>query len=481
MTNKHIIYLAFFCLLIGLFSTMNLLELRAMEPIRALVTMEMMINGNHIYPTLTGVPYLHKPPFFNWVLETSFRLTGSFQEWAVRLPSTIAYLLTGLLMFFGLRPRLGERVAGLAAIFFLFSADLLFYGTVNGGEMDLFLPLPVFAQVIVLPLFYEKRRFLAMFVCSYALMATVFLTKHFAAFAIHALAILTLVVSDKDWRVLFRWQHFAGIGVFLAIVGVYFFTYSQQHELEPFLANLFLETTDKSHSHGLVKRLLHLVELPFIFIKLLLPWSLLVFFLWKKKVWEVFRQDNVLRYSFIFSLFNVGLYWLMGEPHDRYLYPLFPFFCIVLAVIFDKFTKLKFRMVAWVALVLAITRIVYNVAVMPLQQQSRQDRKAAFEMLKLAGEEPIFLTGWEVVRSFDKELLGKKILSAEVRYPAPIPYGIPYIITRETGRIVQFHPKPESGKLYLAPAVVVENLKKEVLYKLEVDYLPGGFLLCRIE
>lgn len=460
---------------------MNVLELRAEEPRRALVTMEMMLNHDRIHPTLNGEPYYHKPPLFNWVLEAAFRLTDSQAEWAVRLPSILAFLLTGALIFLLLRNAIDERTAGLAALIFLTCADPLFYGTVNAGEIDLFLTLPVFVQVIALPLFYRRRKWLAMFALSYACMAVVFLTKHFGAFAFQFTAILALVIATRNWRVLFRWQHFAGGGIFLLLVGGYFFAYSQEQDVAPFLANLFFETSNKSATGAWGERLLHLVEYPLTLLKLLAPWSLLLIFLWKKPVFAAFRQNEVLWFCLVFSLLNVGLYWLIPDTRDRYLYPLFPFWSVVLAVIFFRFTNFKLRTAVWVALALAIGRIVYNFAVMPLQQEQRHFRQDAKEILKLADGEPVHLTSWPWVRQVDERFLGVQIAKQDVIIPPEIPYAVPYYLTRETGQIVAFHPEPEPGKLYLAPARFLDGRNVEVLYTVEVGYISGGLVFCRVK
>lgn len=458
---------------------MNVLELRAEEPRRALVTMEMMLNHDHIHPTLNGEPYYHKPPLFNWVLEGSFRLTGSQREWAVRLPGVLAFLLTGALIFLLLRKPIGRETAGLAALFFLTCADPLYYGTVNAGEIDLFLTLPVFGMVIALPLLGERGRWLAMFAFSYACMAVVFLAKHFGAVAFQAMAVLALALALRNWRVLFSWQHLVGIGVFVALVGSYFFAYSTEHDLAPFLANLFFETSSKSTEGNWGERLLHLAEYPLTVLKLLLPWSLLLFFCWKKSVWAAFRGNAVLRYCLVFSLLNVGLYWLIPEVRDRYLYPLFPFFCVVLAVIFIRFTKFKIRTALWLALVLVVGRIVYNFAVMPAQQERRHFRQDALEIVRLARGEPVYLTGWPWIRQVDERLLGLHFPET-VRMPPEIPYAVPYYLTRETDRIVQFHLEPEAGKLYLAPGMFLQGREVEVLYTVEVGYIEGGLVLCRV-
>ena len=267
----------------------------------------MILSGDYLQPTLFGESYFNKPPLFNWVLAGSFKITGSWEEWAVRLPSVLAFLMTGICLFLLFQRALGQRVAFLAALFFLTSADPLFYGTVNAGEMDMFLTLPVFFQVVALPVFFQKKQYFRMFAVSYTCMAVVFLTKHFSAFIFQAVALAALTISTKNWRILFSRQHVSGVLIFLMLVGAYGYAYSRQHALIPYFFNLVAEMTEKSGSGGLGERMGYMLSYPFLWLKLLFPWSLLVFILIKKDSLSVFRENPLLHFCFVFSALNLGL------------------------------------------------------------------------------------------------------------------------------------------------------------------------------
>jgi 4-amino-4-deoxy-L-arabinose transferase len=65
----------------------------------------MLESGDWIVPTVDGThPHLTKPPLTYWALAASFDLLGH-NEWAARLPSALAFIGTGLLLF-GLGRRL---------------------------------------------------------------------------------------------------------------------------------------------------------------------------------------------------------------------------------------------------------------------------------------------------------------------------------------------------------------------------------------
>ena len=86
------------------------------EPIRALVSLEMHYSGQFFAPTLQGFPYYNKPPLFNWLLVSLYRLSGRTDEWIVRLPTVAALLLYCTAIWRVLRPRLGSRLAFTVAL-----------------------------------------------------------------------------------------------------------------------------------------------------------------------------------------------------------------------------------------------------------------------------------------------------------------------------------------------------------------------------
>jgi 4-amino-4-deoxy-L-arabinose transferase-like glycosyltransferase len=107
------------------------------EARRALVIREMVTTGDYTIPTLSGELYLKKPPLFSWLGALVFHASGSTDEWAYRLPSAAAALVT-VLCFFLLADRLlPRRAAVLAAIMLATCFVFLSYGTHVGIDMTL--------------------------------------------------------------------------------------------------------------------------------------------------------------------------------------------------------------------------------------------------------------------------------------------------------------------------------------------------------
>ena len=83
------------------------------EPRFAECSRQMLVTGNWLYPQFNGIPRHAKPAFFNWVQLGAYSLLG-VNEFAARLPSVLATVGTGLLLYWFARRWRGERVAILA-------------------------------------------------------------------------------------------------------------------------------------------------------------------------------------------------------------------------------------------------------------------------------------------------------------------------------------------------------------------------------
>ena len=63
------------------------------------VAREMLITGDVFHPTINGEPYVDKPLGGYWLILLTASITGSLNQWAVRLPSALGaawMMATGL-------------------------------------------------------------------------------------------------------------------------------------------------------------------------------------------------------------------------------------------------------------------------------------------------------------------------------------------------------------------------------------------------
>lgn len=68
------------------------LEIKGEEGRRILPAVTMLDTGNWVLPSVGGEPYYNKPPFINWLIALSFKISGVQNEFFARLPSVLMVL-----------------------------------------------------------------------------------------------------------------------------------------------------------------------------------------------------------------------------------------------------------------------------------------------------------------------------------------------------------------------------------------------------
>ena len=104
-------------------------------------------NGHWLVAEIQGRPRLEKPPLPRWTIAAFMTLTGSRDEWAVRMPGALSGLATVALIY-ALGFRIGGRALGLASAMVLCTLGL-FISEVrqagNDGPLGLFTTLALYA------------------------------------------------------------------------------------------------------------------------------------------------------------------------------------------------------------------------------------------------------------------------------------------------------------------------------------------------
>lgn len=310
------------------------LGLRIEEARRTIISLEMMETGNYIQPHTLGWPYYNKPPVFNWVLAGIIGLFQSDTPFIVRLPSLISLLLLGLVHYRVAVRFLPNNIALLSSLFVITAGDLYFYTLSNGAEIDVFYSLVVYLQVISIFYFFVKNKPTLLFIISWSLCAVGFLTKGFTSLGFQVLTLAAISVYARSWKTAFTWRQVPGIMLFLAITGGYYFLYSRHDDPAIAITALFNESMNKSvigaESEG---RLYRIFKYPLVLLRVLSPWCLLIF-LWFKKPRPSLWENPFIRFSILFIVFNIGVYWFTGAQKTRYIIMFLPFFMTIISYVF---------------------------------------------------------------------------------------------------------------------------------------------------
>ncbi len=512
----------------------GVLELRAEEPRRAIVSIEMWLSGEYMVPKINQWSYYNKPPLFNWVMLLFFKLFNSCEEWVVRLPSLLAFITTAVLNFYIVKQFLRREVALLSSLFLLTCADLLFYGTVNAGEIDLFFSLLVFGQAMAVFVFFDKKQFLFLFLISYLFAALGTLTKGLPSIAFQALTLLPWLILNSQWRLLFSWKHFLGIALYVLIVGGYFYAYDHYDDGLGYMTHLFKEASQRTGvEHSFLDVLKQSATFPFYLVQLMLPWSLFVIFFFRKDFFKIIKPNKILHFCSVFLLFNIPLYWFSADHRARYLYPFFPFICILLSYFFinvpthlQKWKKrieglflvimvigaisfpalifipqtaeieaiiwkclfllsaggglifLYFKFPEWklnfFILFLLVLRLGFNLTYLPATAKYSNSmiyKEHINQVLAITGKEPVHWAGQSY--SFEADAsIGPMTMGKVTLTSAPLlAYQIPYYITKGNKHIMKYDRTLQSKRYYLAHESFFKKGKNKALYRFPDNWM----------
>ena len=188
------------------------------EPREADIAWRMSWQTDKAVPLLAGEAFCEKPPLTYWVAGAAVRIFGA-GSWAARLPNLLYAVLTALAVG-SLGRRSAGAIAGVAAAAAI-STLLLSYQVAIWLATDA--PLLAAVSVSLLCLykgFYAEncRERLRGYSCMHAALALGFLSKSAAGWMTPALAFFTLVVWERRWRELKRWELYIGLSVQAVII-----------------------------------------------------------------------------------------------------------------------------------------------------------------------------------------------------------------------------------------------------------------------
>lgn len=502
------------------FLRLNSYQLLFEEPRRALVALEMLLADDWIVPTTNGTLYYNKPPLYNWVLIGFMSLLGK-AEWVIRLPSVLSLFATAALHYRVSRNYIGKQAALLSALFYLSSADILFYFSLL-GEIDLFFALIVYLQCVLIFHFYRKKQWHWLFLCSYLLTSAGVLTKGIPSLFFQGITLLLIFVLNKNLKKLFSIWHLAGILLLILTSGGYFYLYSLRHDPGPFLARLFTETFSRTvieNSTGLVLK--HLFNFPVMLIKISAPWFLLFLLTFRSGWKQKLALNPFLRFCFWFCLANGLIYILSPGTRERYLYMFFPFIysllasaicgldednpwirrfylfvaivttagvtgigvygmilgtwtagflCILLAIALG-FAVYYFRISGSRRLILAavlailIGRIGFDLVILPTKKQNDTYKTDARKMSAIIAREPVYLAGPPEPRIDIVRFAGKHFITYQREEPAYLAFQTSFYLSRYTGSILKYTDQTNLDGFYISPETFTERDKIRVFYR----------------
>lgn len=346
-------YLVWFTLLLlipALFINLGMSPLIDDEATRGVVTFEMQQSGNLVTPTINGEHYYNKPPLYNWILLGFFNLFKQYSEYILRLPAVLSLLIFGLVIYYSTRKELGARVAFLSSLLFISCGRILFYDSMR-GLIDLSFSMVMFLNFYLIYYFITRKKYFSLFLVSYFLASTGFLMKGLPAMIFQGLTLFTALAYFKSLKKLFHPSHLAGLLVFIILVGGYYYILWENSVDPEYFIRLVSESTKRTFiENGFWSTIKHLVFFPFDQVYHLLPWSLLLIFLFRKSFYSQLREKKYPGYLALVFVVNIPVYWTSVGTNPRYLFMLYPIIFILLVNYYsdlkhnDKFYRLYWKM-----------------------------------------------------------------------------------------------------------------------------------------
>ncbi|MBP6977175.1 MAG: glycosyltransferase family 39 protein [Bacteroidales bacterium] len=345
---------------------LGLLPLIPDEAIRSLVSLEMMQTGDYLTPTLGGDLYIKKPPLYNWIIALFFQVSGHQNEFVIRLPVIIFLLCYTFTIYHFVRKELGPRMGILVALMFLTNGRVLFYESEH-GLIDITFSWLTYLFFMLSYHFMKREKYLALFLTAYGITAISYLMKGLPSLVFLAISLLVLFLSEKKFRMLFNWRHFAGIGLLILVVGLYYFVYFRRNEIAPesLFSTLMGETTRRTVIRfGWERTLRHLFTFPLEMFYHFLPWTLLSVLLFVRGSLKKIRKHPFLCYNALLILFNIIVYWTSPEVHPRYILMLIPPFFTILVYLYLDLKEVNNKICRWVEYILGFVLIIITVGML---------------------------------------------------------------------------------------------------------------------
>lgn len=302
------------------------------EARRAIVTLEMMLSGDYISPTINGAVYLNKPPLYNWIVAAFFKLAGNHSMFVFRLPVIVAVIITGYIVYVFVKKYTNQAMAFLTAFTFMTNGRILIYDSLQ-GLIDETFTITVFLGFMLIFYYGEKKKYYHLFISTYILTALGFLMKGLPSVVFQGITLLVYFCFFDKFKKLFQLSHLIGGLLFLAILSSYYYVYFNHTHLDPGLVfrNLLTESTKRTVAgKGWGATITHFIGFPFELLYHFLPWTIFVIALLNKKTAQYIRENRFICYNALILFFNILVYWTSPEVMARYLFMFVPLIFTVL-------------------------------------------------------------------------------------------------------------------------------------------------------
>ena len=185
------------------------------DALYAHVAQQMERTGDWVTPYADGVRFLDKPPLMYWLMGSAYKIFGA-TEFAARLPSALAVLGTGILLFFAGRKAGGSSTGFIAGMILAFCVGTFLFTRMVFPDM-LFVFLLTLSLFCFLAWHSNERNPVLPAMLFYATLAGAVLTKGMIGLFFPIAIIAGFLLWSGDWRRLRHFHPKKGVLLFVAL------------------------------------------------------------------------------------------------------------------------------------------------------------------------------------------------------------------------------------------------------------------------
>lgn len=318
------------------FHRLDALTLRGEEPRRTAIGLEMLQSGDWLVPRIQGEPVFFRPPLQNWLIGLSVALFGETNHWTVRLPGTLATLLTCLVIYVYSRHFLNSLGAFSAAVVFATFAQVLELGHLAETES-------LFIFLVALTLFTWHAGYMRgwpaprLWITAYALAAVAALAKGMQAPVYLFASSGALLILTGQWRRFACPAHLLGLVTFAVIFGTWLLPYALTMGWSNTVLIVSGETTMRLHYHDTALVFSHLLGFPLRTLAVLLPWSLLLFAYVPRAFWAIIGDARPLvHFCGLAVLVTFPTCWFVPHAVPRHWMSLYPCIAPLIGLVLQR-------------------------------------------------------------------------------------------------------------------------------------------------
>lgn len=342
---------------------------------------EMLQTNDFIHSTYrySADYYNLKPPLSFWLIAGAYRLFG-FSAFAMRFPSALSYLLTGVLVSLSLKRHHGSIASLVSLLLFLFSFDVLSFHMVRSGDPDALFILFYTISILSTLRYIERERPSDLYVASLAF-AFAFLTKSFhAGCIVVTMAVLLLWARKMKTLTLKTWL----LSIFFALAPILIWGVARYLDdgtlflQKMFAYDLFTRSTTAIEGHG--GSFMHYVRGMSDFLSV---WTLSILLLiaFGTKISQKAPLPKRTALYLIWIIVPIALFFFVKTKLLWYIYPANIALIALSAVMFEELLKApKARMINRVLCVALVCTMLFGIVsnINVMQKTKNQDGLQVF-------------------------------------------------------------------------------------------------------